>query len=351
MTTINISKYISDTKQNILKSNANENTFAHAVDTNELLLKLSTGWTQWRFDDSTGVYQLPDTSIVTSGLPLTHIDVSDTRTEMTNHHNMNARDKKTDMRRVTPQTGSWIMSNATNSTMPTLHDNLLNGRPGLRFLQKDSLITQNINVRQRVYHGEFTMFMVFKLHKYFNGWDDNTLQNRVGRTLTGTLWGSSNAHLGSDNHGGETIGAWFDHNSNTDLHLRPMGNSSNQSQYVRIRNSNEPYLSGIDLMEIPIVLCMQYSSKYNGITFADETSRADITSPGGSTISMNACNYQTYAWASKYSVNTMNGLRIGGSGGFDLGEFILYNNTLPRDEVHQIGSHLANKWGSVWNQD
>ena len=350
MTTVNISKYISDTKQNILSSGASENTFAHAVDTNELLLKLSTGWTQWRFDDSTGVYQLPDTDIVTSGLPLTHIDVSDTRTGLINHHNLNARDTKTDMARVTPQIGGWIMTKATNSNMPTLHDNLLNGKPGIKFLNKDSLITHDIDVRQRVYHGSFTMFMVFKLHKYWNEWGDNTLQNRIGRTLMGTLWGSSNAHMGQDNSGGQTIGAWFDHNVNTDIHLRPMGSGLIQSHYVRIRNSNEPYLSGHDLMEIPIVLCMHYGSSYNGVAFADESTNVDVSSSGGSIISMSICNYQNYAWSSTSSVHTLNGLRIGGYGGFDLGEFILYNNTLPRDEVNHIGAHLANKWGSVWNQ-
>jgi hypothetical protein len=350
MTTQNISDYISDTKSNILASQASVNTFAHAVDTNELLLKQSNGWTQWRLDHNTGAYQLPDTSIVLQHAPLTHVDVSDTRTQLLGTDQQDIRHTDNQLKQLVPQTGAWTMSPCDDSSTPVVLNNSLNGLTSLRFNATASLITSDLNVRTRPYHGDFTAFTVVKLIRYYNDWDDITLNSSEDKNLDGMIWGSHNTHGGYDGQGGQYVGAWFDHVT-TAFYIRPTGNGLHQSHQAIISNTNEPYLSGVDLLEMPIVICSQYHSSHNSLSHKHQTTDPDLHTTGGSTISVNVCNYQKVVYQDNYGPQyacILNGLRFGGEGGFDLGEFVLFNSALERDEINTVGSHLANKWGSVW---
>lgn len=350
MTTQNISDYISDTKSNILASQASVNTLAHAVDTNELLLKRSTGWTQWRLDHNTGAYQLPDTNIVLQHAPLTHVDVSDTRTQLLGTDRQDIRHTNDQLKQLVPQAGTWTMEPCNNSSAPVLNDNTLNGLASLRFNSTASLITSDLNVRTRPYHGDFTAFAVVKLIRYYSDWGETALHSSEDKNLDGLIWGSHNTHGGYDGQGGQYVGAWFDH-ATTAFYIRPIGNGMHQSHHAQVTNSNEPYLSGVDLLEMPIVICSQYNSSHNSLSHKHQSTDPDLHTTGGVTITVNVCNYQKYTGHSNYGTQyscILNGLRFGGEGGFDLGEFVLFNSALERDEIDAVGSHLATKWGSVW---
>jgi hypothetical protein len=350
MTTQNISKYISDTKRNILTADVSDNTFAHAIDTNELLLKRDGSWIEWRFDHNTGFYQLPGTSIVLNHTPLTHLDISNTNTKIHNSDGVDARNISSSIDRVYAQAGSWSMSNNNDQAPPSYHDNLINNMPGLRFLSYNSLVTTDHHVRQRVYHGNFTAFIVVELRKYYESLDSNELHDSMDRIIDGMFWGSHAVHIGIDGIGGNNIGLWYDRTySGTTgyLYIRPMGLGMHNSHHVQIRSDNEPFVSGTDLSTSPMVICSQYHSAYNGVGYSNESSEVDFD-PTSSIASVNVCNYQTYTAQSVTFTHTLNGLRFGGKGGFNLGEYMLFNSALSTDEINSVGSHLATKWGSVW---
>jgi len=350
MTTQNISKYISDTKRNILSADVSNNTFAHAIDTNELLLKRDGSWIEWRFDHNTGFYQLPGTDITLNHTPLTHIDISDTNTKIHDNDGFDVRGSNRMFDRVYAQAGAWSMSNNSDTKTPTYHDNLINNLPGLYFSSKNSLVTTDLDVRQRVYHGDFTAFIVVELHKYYESLDSNVLHDSMDLVLDGMLWGSHAVHTGIDSHGGSNIGLWYDrvYSGQTGyIYIRPMGQGMHQSHHAQIKSNNEPFLSGTDLTTIPMIICSQYHSAYNGVGYSNETSAADLK-PGSSIASVNVCNYQSYVATSNGRVHTLNGLRIGNKGGFKLGEYMMFNSALSTSEINDVGSHLATKWGSVW---
>lgn len=350
MTTQNISKYISDIKGNILKADVSNNTFAHAIDTNELLLKRDGSWIEWRFDHNTGFYQLPGTDIVLNHTPLTHLDISDTNTKIHNSDGFDIRGTTMPIDRLHAQTGNWSMSNNSDQQPPSYHDNLINNKPGLRFTQNNSLVTTDQHARQRVYHGNFTVFIVVELHKYYENLNTNELHDSMDRIIDGMFWGSHAVHGGYDNNGGNNIGLWYDRTFSSStgyLYIRPMGLGMHQSHHAQVKSNNEPYLSGTDLSITPMVICSQYHAAYNGVGYSNESSDVDM-SPASNIASVNVCNYQFYSAQSNGYMHTLNGLRFGGKGGFNLGEYMLFNNTLSVDEINSVGSHLATKWGSVW---
>ena len=347
MTIQNISNYISDTKQNILASDSSVNTFAHAVDTNELLLKQQTGWMQWTPPHNSGVYQLPGSDVYVQNGPLTHIDISDTSTQLIGTDKQNVRNTNDTIKQLVPQVGHWNMGPATTTGAPVLHSDLINNLPGLRFTEESSLVTTDPHVRNRPYHGDFTVFLVIKLIKYYNDWGDSTIRDSLDINLDGTLWGSHNTHRGVDSIGGHVIGLGYDYSS-TIIYLRPHGISRTHSHHLQIKNTEEPYLSGVDLLTTPMVICCKFHSSHNGLSFADETTDVDLFTVGDSILSLNVCNYNKYTQSTTNQVHVLNPIRIGGDGAFDLGEFILFNNKLTAQEENLIGSHLANKWGSVW---
>lgn len=346
MTTQNISKYISDTKGNILKADVSNNTFAHAIDTNELLLKRDDSWIEWRFDHNTGFYQLPGTDIVLNHTPLTHLDISDTNTKIHNSDGFDIRGTSMPVDRVYAQAGSWSMSNNSDRKPPSYHDNLINNMPGLNFTINDSLVTTDHHARQRVYHGEFTAFIVVELHKYYENLDTNTLHDSMDLGIEGMLWGSHAVHHGSDNLGGSNVGVWYDRGVGY-IYIRPMGLGMHQSHAAQIRNVNEPFLSGIDLTLKPMVICSQYHAAHNGVGYSNESSDVDMD-VSSNIATVNVCNYQFYTGQSNGYMHTLNGLRFGAKGGFNLGEYMLFNSVLSIDEINNVGSHLATKWGSVW---
>jgi len=346
MTTQNISKYISDTKRNILTADVSNNTFAHAIDTNELLLKRDGSWIEWRFDHNTGFYQLPGTDIVLNHTPLTHLDISDTNTRIHNSDGVDARVGTMGVDRVYAQAGSWSMSNNSDQAPPSYHDSLINNKPGLSFTKNNSLVTTDPHVRQRVYHGDFTTFIVVMLHKYYVSLDSSELHDNVDRVIDGMLWGSHAVHHGVDGQGGSNIGMWYDRGVGY-MHIRPMGMGMHQSHYTQIRSTNEPFLSGTDLSITPMVICSQYHAAHNGVGHSNESSDV-FMNISSNMASVNVCNYQSYTATSNNYMHTLNGLRIGGKGGFNLGEFIIFNSALSIDEIDTVGSHLATKWGSVW---
>ena len=350
MTTQNISKYITDTKRNILTADVPDNTFAHAIDTNELLLKRDGSWIEWRFDHNTGFYQLPGTDIVLNHTPLTHLDISDTNTKIHNSDSVDIRNTISSIDRVYAQTGSWSMSNNSDQAPPSYHDNLINNMPSLRFLTNNSLVTTDHHVRQRVYHGDFTAFIVVELHKYYESLDTNELHDSIDRIIDGMFWGSHAVHHGVDSDGGSNIGLWYDraHSSSTGyLYLRPMGLGMMHGHNARVASNNEPFLSGTDLSTSPMVICSQYHAAHNGVGYSSESSDVDLN-PTSNVASVNVCNYQFKVVQSDGYMNTLNGLRFGGKGGFNLGEYMLFNSALSVDEIDSVGSHLATKWGSVW---
>lgn len=346
MTTQNISKYISDTKKNILIADVSDNTFAHAIDTNELLLKRDGSWIEWRFNHNTGTYQLPGTDIVVNNTPLTHLDVSDTNTILHNNDGIDIRGSNMPIDRVHAQAGTWSMTNNTNQQPPVYRENLINNLPGLYFSNNSSLVTTDLHVRQRVFHGDFTAFMVVKPRNYYQDWGDTTPYDSFDRRVESMLWGSHSVHLGVDGYGGHNIGLWLDQAS-TAFYVRPMGLGLYQSHQAQIRTDTEPYTSGIDLRETPMIICSQYNSAHNSMGYTLETSDPDPI-PTSNIVTVNVCNYQFYTARANSYTHTLAGLRLGGKGGFNLGEFMIFNSAMSTNDINNVGSHLATKWGSAW---
>ena len=348
MTLKNISKYISDTKRNILNSDHPEDTFAHAVDTNELLHKQSNKWVTWRMDHNMGSYNLPDTNITTQNTPLLHMDVSDISTSILDHDKQRVHHESIEIKSVIPQVSGWVMSNPSVSRPPLYDQSLINNLPGLKFTNKSALMTHDNMVNSRVYHGDFTVFMAVQLHEYYINWNESVITDNPDRTNVGLLWGCHNSHAGSSSTYTSThIGGWYEHSINR-IAIRPIGARLMHSHGANISPTSEPYLSGVDLKDAPMIICWQYSSSHNGLYHTHESSEPDLHAPGGCVMSININNYIKSTWSSDIDELVLSGLRLGGLGGFNLGEYLIYNNTMNQNDINNIGSHLATKWGADW---